>query len=87
MPSAWYVSIITLSTPRLNQFRTLFFISDFHQDLAQVISTSPGAFARASGAPEVASAFEAARYGPEWISRGALSELKAAVRGYKPDVH
>jgi transglutaminase-like putative cysteine protease len=48
------------------------------------LATSPGAFARAAGAPDVAAAFEAARYGPEWISNEALKNLKATVRSFKP---
>ena len=49
------------------------------------LATSPGAFARATGATDVALAFEAARYGPEWLSREALMQLNAAVRNYRPE--
>ncbi len=45
---------------------------------------SPAAFARSAGAPEVASAYETARYGPAPLQRGALERLRrelTAIRG------
>lgn len=41
--------------------------------------TTPAAFARELGAPEVAAAFEAARYGPEEIGAAALEKLRSAI--------
>jgi hypothetical protein len=42
-------------------------------------SVSPAAFARHAGAPEIAAAFEAARYGPPTGRHGALDELRRRI--------
>ena len=47
-------------------------------------SMTPAAFARSAGAPEVATAFEAARYGSVAPSAVALGRLRSAIESHRP---
>ncbi len=47
--------------------------------LSREPSVSPAAFARSADAPEIAAAFEVARYGPPAGRRGALDELRRRI--------